>query len=68
MFSALAPFLIKWYNFSATQVLVLAAVEPFFAAAVSIPACPGRLRSTAAASPSAPTAARAANGAVRNTR
>ncbi len=37
MFSALAPFLIKWYNFSATQVLVLAAMEPFFAAAVSIP-------------------------------
>ena len=37
MFSALAPFLIKWYSFSATQVLVLAAVEPFFAAAVSIP-------------------------------
>ncbi|HEY7243208.1 MAG TPA: MFS transporter [Xanthobacteraceae bacterium] len=37
MFSALAPFLIKWYNFSPTQVLVLAAMEPFFAAAVSIP-------------------------------
>ncbi|MDE2286058.1 MAG: MFS transporter [Hyphomicrobiales bacterium] len=37
MFSALAPFLIKWYNFSSTQVLVLAAMEPFFAAAVSIP-------------------------------
>ena len=37
MFSALAPFLIKWYSFSATQVLVLAAVEPLFAAAVSIP-------------------------------
>ena len=37
MFSALAPFLIKWYNFSATQVLVLASMEPFFAAAVSIP-------------------------------
>ncbi len=37
MFSALAPFLIKWYNFSTTQVLVLAAMEPFFAAAVSIP-------------------------------
>lgn len=37
MFSALAPFLIKWYNFSATQVLILAAMEPFFAAAVSIP-------------------------------
>lgn len=37
MFAALAPFLIKWYNFSATQVLVLTAMEPFFAAAVSIP-------------------------------
>ena len=37
MFSALAPFLIKWYAFSSTQVLVLAAMEPFFAAAVSIP-------------------------------
>ena len=37
MFSALAPFLIKWYNFSATQVLILAAMEPFFAAAISIP-------------------------------
>ncbi len=37
MFSALAPFLIKWYDFSPTQVLVLAAVEPLFAAAVSIP-------------------------------
>ncbi len=37
MFSALAPFLIKWYAFSATQVLVLASMEPFFAAAVSIP-------------------------------
>ena len=37
MFSALAPFLIKWYDFSTTQVLVLASMEPFFAAAVSIP-------------------------------
>jgi NNP family nitrate/nitrite transporter-like MFS transporter len=37
MFAALAPFLIKWYNFSATQVLILASMEPFFAAAVSIP-------------------------------
>ena len=37
MFAALAPFLIKWYEFSATQVLVLTAMEPFFAAAVSIP-------------------------------
>jgi NNP family nitrate/nitrite transporter-like MFS transporter len=37
MFSALSPFLIKWYGFSAAQVLVLASMEPFFAAAVSIP-------------------------------
>jgi MFS transporter, NNP family, nitrate/nitrite transporter len=37
MFSALSPFLIKWYGFSATQVLVLASMEPLFAAAVSIP-------------------------------
>jgi MFS transporter, NNP family, nitrate/nitrite transporter len=37
MFAALAPFLIKWYDFSATQVLILTAMEPFFAAAVSIP-------------------------------
>src|SRR5207247_5451049 len=37
MFSALAPFLIKWYAFSPTQVLVLAAMVSFFAAAVSIP-------------------------------
>lgn len=37
MFSALAPFLIKWYNFSPAQVLVLAAMEPFFAAFISIP-------------------------------
>ena len=37
MFSALSPFLIKWYDFSAAQVLVLASMEPFFAAAVSIP-------------------------------
>src|SRR5207248_2219128 len=37
MFSALSPFLIKWYAFSATQVLVLASMEPLFAAAVSIP-------------------------------
>src|ERR1044071_6525227 len=36
MFSALAPFLIKWYAFSATQVLVLASMEPFFVAAVSV--------------------------------
>jgi len=37
MFSALAPFLIRTYNFSTTQVLVLASMEPFFAAVVSIP-------------------------------
>ena len=37
MFSALAPFLIKWYSFSVAQVLLLAAMEPLFAAAVSIP-------------------------------
>ena len=37
MFAALSPFLIKWYAFSATQVLVLASMEPLFAAAVSIP-------------------------------
>jgi NNP family nitrate/nitrite transporter-like MFS transporter len=37
MFSALAPFLIEWYNFTSTQVLVLAAMEPLFAAAISIP-------------------------------
>jgi NNP family nitrate/nitrite transporter-like MFS transporter len=37
MFSALAPFLIKWYKFSPTQVLVLAAMEPLFATAISIP-------------------------------
>ena len=37
MFSAIAPFLVKWYHFSATQVFVLAAMEPLFAAAVSIP-------------------------------
>jgi MFS transporter, NNP family, nitrate/nitrite transporter len=37
MFSAIAPFLVKWYDFSATKVFVLAAMEPLFAAAVSIP-------------------------------
>ncbi|MEO6947302.1 MAG: MFS transporter [Nitrobacter sp.] len=37
MFSALAPFLIEWYNFTSTQVLILAAMEPLFAAAISIP-------------------------------
>lgn len=37
MFSALGPFLIKWYHFSPTQALVLAAMPPFFATVVSIP-------------------------------
>jgi len=37
MFSALGPFLIKWYHFSATQALLLAAMPPFFATVVSIP-------------------------------
>lgn len=37
MFSALAPFLIEWYDFSSTQVLILAAMEPLFAAGISIP-------------------------------
>ena len=37
MFSALAPFLIEWYHFTSTQVLVLAAMEALFAAAISIP-------------------------------
>jgi NNP family nitrate/nitrite transporter-like MFS transporter len=37
MFSALAPFLIKWYSFTSTQVLILAAMEPLFAAGISIP-------------------------------
>ncbi|WP_439923037.1 MFS transporter [Nitrobacter sp. JJSN] len=37
MFSALAPFLIEWYHFTSTQVLILAAMEPLFAAAISIP-------------------------------
>lgn len=37
MFSALAPFPIEWYHFTSTQVLILAAMEPLFAAATSIP-------------------------------
>ncbi|MBK6744244.1 MAG: NarK/NasA family nitrate transporter [Hydrogenophilales bacterium] len=37
MFAALGPFLIKWYHFSPTQALILAAMPPFFATAVSIP-------------------------------
>ncbi|WP_040675185.1 MFS transporter [Nitrobacter sp. Nb-311A] len=37
MFSALAPFMIERYHFTSTQVLVLAAMEPLFAAGISIP-------------------------------
>ena len=37
MFSALGPFLIKWYAFSPTQALILAAMPAFFATEVSIP-------------------------------
>ena len=37
MFSALGPFLIKWYAFTASQALFLAAMPPFFATAISIP-------------------------------
>jgi len=37
MFSALGPFLIEWYGFTAGQALFLAAMPPFFATAVSIP-------------------------------
>lgn len=37
MFAALGPFLIKWYHFSPTQALILAAMPPFFATVVSIP-------------------------------
>jgi NNP family nitrate/nitrite transporter-like MFS transporter len=37
MFAALGPFLIKWYAFSPTQALILAAMPPFFATVVSIP-------------------------------
>ncbi|MBP9713322.1 MAG: NarK/NasA family nitrate transporter [Sterolibacterium sp.] len=37
MFSALGPFLIKWYHLTPSQALFLAAMPPFFATAVSIP-------------------------------
>ena len=37
MFSALGPFLIKWYGYTATQTLLLSAMPPFFAACISIP-------------------------------
>ena len=37
LFSALGPFLIKWYAFSPTQALILAAMPAFFATVVSIP-------------------------------
>jgi NNP family nitrate/nitrite transporter-like MFS transporter len=37
MFSALGPFLIKWYGFSPGQVMFLAAVEPLGAMLLSIP-------------------------------
>ncbi len=37
MFSALGPFLIKWYHLTPSEALFLAAMPPFFATAVSIP-------------------------------
>lgn len=37
MFSALGPFLIRWYQLSPSQALLLAAMPPFFATVVSIP-------------------------------
>ncbi len=37
MFSALGPFLIKWYHFTPSQALLLAAMPPLFATVVSIP-------------------------------
>lgn len=37
MFSALGPFLIKWYDYTATEALFLSAMPPFFAACISIP-------------------------------
>lgn len=30
MFSALGPFLIKWYDYTATEALFLSAMPPFF--------------------------------------
>tara|TARA_B100002003_G_scaffold139395_1_gene129005 strand:+ start:468 stop:1796 length:1329 start_codon:yes stop_codon:yes gene_type:complete len=37
MFSALGPFLIVWYGYTASQALFLSAMPPLFAALVSIP-------------------------------
>jgi len=37
MFSALGPFLIKWYDYTPTQTLFLSSMPPLFAACVSIP-------------------------------
>ncbi|MCC6473112.1 MAG: MFS transporter [Burkholderiales bacterium] len=37
VFAALGPFLIKWYNFTPSQALLIAAMPPFFASAASIP-------------------------------
>jgi NNP family nitrate/nitrite transporter-like MFS transporter len=37
MFAALGPFLIKWYNFTPSQALFLAAMPPLFATITSIP-------------------------------
>ena len=37
MFSALGPFLIKWYDYTPTQTLFLSSMPPFFAACISIP-------------------------------
>ncbi len=37
MFSALGPFLIKWYNYTPSQVLFLGAMPPLFATITSIP-------------------------------
>lgn len=37
MFSALGPFLIEWYSYTASEALFLSAMPPLFAALVSIP-------------------------------
>ncbi len=37
MFSALGPFLIEWYSYTATEALFLSAMPPLFAALVSVP-------------------------------
>jgi NNP family nitrate/nitrite transporter-like MFS transporter len=37
MFSALGPFLIKWYDYTPTQTLFLSSMPPLFAACISIP-------------------------------